>query len=137
MKSRKLKSAGICLSVILVLSFSTSCEILSGLGETPLVMATAATYTETSQSPPLLKFTIVYWSDDISGLKIELFNPNGDQTKTWEQPAGTLESGDPVVIDGQEVIYGKWRLTFEGTIKSPGDNYGKSFEDEVLVEVTE
>jgi hypothetical protein len=70
-------------------------------------------------------------------LEIELFNPNGDLTTTWVQPDGILKKGDPVVIEGQTVIYGNWKLTFSGKIESPGDNYGKSFEDEVLVEVTE
>ena len=100
-------------------------------------MATAAQYTETSQSPLLLKFTAVYWADDISGLKIEIFNPNGDLESSWTQPDGILPSGDPVIIDGLPVIFGGWKLTFNGTVETNNDNKGKQFEDEVVVNVTE
>ena len=103
----------------------------------PFVMATAATYTETSQGPPLLRFTIVYWADDISGLEINIFNPDGDLAKTWQQPSGVLSSGTPIKIDQISKKTGEWRLTYAGKVETNNDSKGARFEDENIVSVKE
>ena len=137
MITKKLNSFLIYFSLILIIAFCGSCKELSELGGNPFVMATAARYNETTQSPTLLKFTIVYWSDDISGLEINIYTPAGDLATTWTQPSGVLSSGTPVVIDGFSEIVGGWRLTFKGTVATNNDNRGKEFEDEVIVNVSE
>lgn len=121
-----------------ILLFCNSCSQLSELVDKPLVMATAAQYNPPGQNVTLLKFTIVYWSDYVSGLTINFYNPDGDLARSWEQPAGVLEKGDPVVVDGFEVMYGKWRLTFDGmVITDLMASTGKSFEDDITVNVNE
>ena len=134
---RKNKSTPPLFTLFLILAICSSCKELAELGGKPLVMATAARYNETSQSPTLLKFTIVYWADDISGLEIKIYTPAGDLATTWTQPSGVLSSGTPVVIDGFSEIVGGWRLTFKGTVATNNDNRGKEFEDEVIVNVSE
>lgn len=137
MSPGKIKSILPLLSMFLILAICSSCKELAELGGKPLVTVTAARYNETTLSPTLLKFTIVYWSDDISGLEINIYTSSGDLARTWAQPSGVLSSGTPVVIDGFAVLTGDWRLTFQGTIASNNDNRGKAFEDEVIVNVSE
>lgn len=125
------------MSLLLIIAFCVSCNVFSELGGNPFVTATAARYNESSKSPTLLKFTIVYFADDISGLEINIYTPAGDLATTWTQPSGVLSSGTPVVIDGFSEIVGGRRLTFKGTVATNNDNRGKEFEDEVIVNVRE
>ena len=123
--------------ILLAVAFMPSCRVFSELGDTPLVMVTAATYMESGQDIPLLKFTIVYWADDISGLEIQLYTPEGEKSASWSQPPGVLTAGDPVVIENLALMYGEWRVVCQGTVVTNNEKKGKEFEDETVVEVTE
>ena len=135
MIKKKINLLATCAFLFLMIMILSSCNELSELSGKPLVMATAATYTETSGGPQLLRFTIVYWADDISDLKITIRDPDGDLASDWEQGAGTLSSGTPVKIDGIPKKTGEWSLSFSGTIKTNNDNYGDYFEDDAIVNV--
>lgn len=121
--------------LFLMIMILSSCKELSELSPKPFVMATAATYTEINGGPLLLRFTIVYWADDISDLKITITDPDGAVASDWQQGAGTLSSGTPVKIDGIPKKTGGWSLSFSGTVKTNNDNYGAKFEDDAIVNV--
>ena len=130
----------LCLFTILMISLMLmpaiqSCEELSNLPLSPLVMVTAETYDDYTGN--FLRFKVRYLGEDTRDLNVKIYDPDGDMAADWSGGSAILEKGKSAIIEGIPKALGEWDVKITGTIATEGDHKGETFENNTVVTVTD